>query len=72
MSTDVKKDFGPATVTRMSRRVECLGPGKNVLMPDIYADEYAVKETVLEIVDESSPDEDRSNGINPYKTVVLF
>ncbi len=78
MSTDAKKDSRSATVGRVSPRVESLGPGKNVLMPDIYAEEFGVKETPLEIVDESSPDIDESSGIdksagfNPYDTGTLY
>jgi len=72
MSTDAKKESGPATVERMSRRVACLRPGKKVLTPDIYADEYDVTEAEPEIIDEPSPDFDESRGFNPYDIGVLY
>ena len=46
-------------------------PGRNVLMPDIYADEHVDTEPDLEILDQSSPDVDKSSGFNPYDTAVL-
>jgi hypothetical protein len=80
MSTDAKKDPDSTTVERVSRRVECLGPGKNVLMPDIYTDADAAnenmsKEAIPEPHDEPSPelpDFDTSEGFNPYDTGSLF
>lgn len=68
MSTDAKKKSGPATVERMSRRVACLRPGRNDLMPDIYA----VEEIGPEVVDEPSQDIDESSEFNPYDTGVLY
>ena len=69
MNMDTKKD-----VVRTSRRVECLGPEQDVLMPDIYADEYAVEETGPEAVpsNDDSPDINHSRGFNPYDTGVLY
>ena len=64
MSTEAKKDSGPATVGRVSRRVECLSPGKDLQMPDMNASKYAIEETRLENVDESK-------GFNPYRAGVL-
>ena len=77
MSTDAKKDPDSATVRRVSRRVECLGAGKKVLMPDIYADADAANENMSnEAVsgprDEPAPDFDASEGFNPYDTGSLF
>ena len=68
MSTDAKKDDEHA---RVSRRVECLGPGKTVLMPDIYADEYAANEMHIEVLDGSSADIEAAGGFNPYDTGAL-
>ncbi|MDA0994929.1 MAG: hypothetical protein O3A13_15020 [Proteobacteria bacterium] len=55
----------------LSGRVESGGPGKNVLMPDIYGDRHDATEPLLKILDQSSPDVDISTGFNPYDTVVL-
>ncbi len=65
MDTDVKKD-----VARASRRVDCLGSGKDAEMPDIYAEKHAVEETSVEVApsDVESPGIDRSRGFNPYDT----
>lgn len=60
MSTDAKKDDG---YMRVSRRVECLGPGKTVLMPDNYA--------YKEVLGESSPDIEATGGFNPYLTTAM-
>ena len=68
MSTDAKKD---AEQVRASRRVECVGPGKTVLMPDIYADEYAANEMHIVVIDDSSPDITKSDVFNPYDTAAL-
>jgi hypothetical protein len=69
MNMGTKKD-----VVRTSRRVECLGPEQDVLMPDIYAHEYVVEETGPEAVfsKDESPDNDHSSGFNPYDTGVLY
>jgi hypothetical protein len=72
MSTDAKKDSKPADVPRVSRRVECLGPGKNVLMPDIYNDEDAANDTSVETPGESTPEIEVSEGFNPYDTGSLY
>jgi hypothetical protein len=68
VSTDAKKDDEHV---RVSRRVECLGPGKTILMPDIYADEYAANEMHIEVLDESSSDIKATGGFNPYHTAAL-
>jgi hypothetical protein len=68
MSTDAKKDDKHV---RVSRRVECLGPVKPVLMPDIYADEYAANEMHIEVLDESSSNIEAEGGFNPYDTGTL-
>ena len=52
-------------------RIETHGPGKNVLMPDIYGNRTDPTEPALEILEKSSPDIDVSTGFNPYDTVVL-
>ena len=69
MDTDVKKD-----VARASRRVDCLGSGKDVSMPDIYAEKRAVEETSVEVApsDVEPPGIDRSRGFNPYDTGVFL
>ena len=69
MDTDVKKD-----VARASRRVDCLGSGKNAEMPDIYAEKRAVEETSIEVApsDVESPDIDYSRGFDPYDTGILY
>jgi len=55
----------------MHGRIDSLGPGKNVLMPDIYGNEYVATVPDLKILDLSSPDTDESTGFNPYDTAVL-
>jgi len=76
MSTDARRDSRPAGAPRVSRRVECLGPGKNVLMPDIYDDEDAANDTSVDTPDESAsepmPDNEFSAGFNPYDTGSLY
>ena len=75
MSTDAKKDPESTTVERVSRRVECLGPGKNVVMPDIYTDaanENMSNEALSEPRDDPPADFDSSEGFNPYDTGSLF
>lgn len=63
MSTDAKKDDEYA---RVSRRVECLGPGKTAEMPDVYADEYVANEMHIEVLDGSSVDIEATGEFNPY------
>ena len=46
-------------------------PEKDVLMPNIYADQHVATEPDLKILDLSSPDIDKSTGFNPYDTAVL-
>ena len=55
----------------MNGRIESLGPGKNILMPDIYGNEHVATVPDLKILDLSSPDIDESTGFNPYDTAVL-
>ena len=62
MSTDAKK---------VSDRIVSVGPGKTVLMPDIYAEEYSVEASDLEIVEPPTPDAGESVGFNPYDTGTL-
>lgn len=47
------------------------GRPKKVVMPDIYANEYLVKETEQETVAQSLPKIDNSVGFNPYDTGVF-
>jgi hypothetical protein len=63
MSTDAKK---------VNERLVSLGPGKTVLMPDIYAEEIAVEEPKLEIADAESTEFDEAGGFNPYDTATLY
>ena len=76
MSMDAKKNSRPADVPRASRRVDCLNPGKNLLMPDIYDDGDAANDTSVETPDESAnestPDIEVSEGFNPYDTGSLY
>ncbi len=44
---------------------------EDVLMPDIYGDEFVATVEDIEIIDLPSPDIDESNGFNPYDTAVL-
>jgi len=64
MSTDAKKDSA-------SNRVQSIGPGKTVLMPDIYSEEFAPKEEAIEIAEEPSSINDETGDFNPYDTAVL-
>jgi len=64
MSTDVKKRTA-------NSRVQSLGPGKTVLMPDIYAEEFVPRDEPFEIEEESPPADDETGGFNPYDTAVL-
>ncbi len=52
-------------------RIDSQGPGKNILMPDIYGNERIATVPDLKILDPSSPDTDESTGFNPYDTAVL-
>ena len=52
-------------------RIESQGPGKNILMPDIYGDEYVATVPDLKIIDLSSSDIGESTGFDPYDTAVL-
>jgi len=72
MSTDAKKGSEPTTVERVSRRVECLDPENDDLMPDIYADEDAANDISLEPVDKPPLDFDKSKGFDPYDTGSFF
>jgi hypothetical protein len=65
MSTDAKKDTA-------NNRVQSIGPGKTALMPDIYAEEFAPKDEVFEIAEESASINDETGGFNPYDTAVLY
>ncbi len=55
---------------RAGRRIECLGPGKNVLVPDTNADEPAVDGESLEVIpaDDKGLEVDLSRGFDPYDT----
>jgi hypothetical protein len=57
--------------TDMNSRIESQGPGKNILMPDIYGNEHGTTVPDLKIIDPSSPDIDESTGFNPYDTAIL-
>jgi len=57
MSTDAKKPSGANNV---------------VLMPDIYAEDVAVEEDAIEVVAVTEPDEETSEGFNPYDTARLY
>jgi len=65
MSTDAKK-------RTPNERVQSLGPGKTVLMPDIYAEEFAPNDEALEIAEELPSINDETGGFNPYDTAVLY
>ena len=65
MSTDAKK-------RTPSSRMQSLGPGKTVQMPDIYADEFAPKDEAFEIAEDQSSSNNETGGFNPYDTAVLY
>jgi hypothetical protein len=44
---------------------------EDVLMPDIYAVKHDAVERKFEVIDQSSPDVDKSAGFNPYDTAIL-
>ena len=52
-------------------QVDGCGPGTNVLMPDIYANEFSATVPDLKILGESSSKTDESEGFNPYDTAVF-
>ena len=52
-------------------RIESQGPGKNILMPDIYGNAHVATVPELKIIDLSSADAEESTGFNPYDTAVL-
>ena len=64
MDTDVKKD-----VARASRRVDCLGSGKDAEMPGIYSEKRAVEETSVEVApsDVESPRHRLFTRIQPLR-----
>jgi len=43
-----------------------------VFMPDIYAEDATVDEAAVEVITVSTPDEDISEGFNPYDTARLY
>ena len=45
--------------------------GKDVLMPDIYADTHVDVQPNLKALDQPTPDIEEPNGFNPYDTAVL-
>ena len=57
MSTDAKKKPDADSV---------------VFMPDIYAEDATEDEATVEVIALSSPDEDTSEGFNPYDTARLY
>ena len=50
-------------------RIDSQGPGKNVLMPDIYADKSVATAPELEIL--APPGTDESIGFDPYDTAKM-
>ena len=44
---------------------------EDVVMPDIYADEFVATVQDLKVLDLSSPNNDDASGFNPYDTAVL-
>jgi len=60
---------GTSYDSEMPGRIESQGPGKNVLMPDIYGNEHVATVPDLKVLDPSDTDE--STGFNPYDTAVL-
>jgi hypothetical protein len=57
MSTDAKKKAGADNV---------------VFMPDIYADDFTLDEATVEVITLATPNEDISEGFNPYDTARLY
>ena len=43
-----------------------------VLMPDIYAEDVTVDEATVEVTTLATPNEDTSEGFNPYDTARLY
>lgn len=55
-----------------SNRLLNLGPGKTVLLPDIYGEENSVETSDIEVDEElPSPEENDSVGFDPYDTARL-
>jgi len=57
MSTDAKKKSGADNL---------------VLMPDIYAEDVTEDEATAEVIALATPNEDISEGFNPYDTARLY
>ncbi len=57
MSTDAKKKPGADNV---------------ILMPDIYAEDLTADEATVETITLATPEEDISEGFNPYDTARLY
>ena len=55
----------------MRGRIDSRAPKKNVLMPDSDADTCDVTVPQPKVLDQSSPDVDKSAGFNPYATGVM-
>jgi len=56
---------------KSGRHIESIGPGKNVLMPDIYGEEYSITVPELQILGQPDASLDESGGFNPYDTAVF-
>ena len=66
-----EKDKNNLGEARKNGLLVSLGPGKSVLMPNIYAeDSRPVPEITFE--DQLSAGDEESAGFNPYDTAVLY
>ncbi len=63
MSMDASKNKG---------RLVDLGPGKTMLLPDIYGEEHTPDSKTFDAADLPQADEGESFGFDPYDTAKLF
>jgi len=68
---DAKKEIGPSSGGKPGDGPESSDSGENAVMPDIYATEPAPEAIDIEVVSQSSTDDDESLGFDPYDTAKL-
>jgi hypothetical protein len=74
-SKDASGDVPMSTKDKKrNKRLLNLGPGKTVLLPDIYGEESTPETSGIEPVEEELPreEEDDSHGFDPYDTARLY
>jgi hypothetical protein len=64
-------DMSTTSDAEMPDLLNTVGYGRDVSMPDIYADGDVVTEPDRKILQQPSADGDESTGFNPYDTGVL-